>query len=191
MELEEFKKVWRLKKDVAYSQAELNSIFHIKQKHSFAELKSGFSRDLKLAILISVVFIVALQILDFRTSNFWSASMALFALQHVLFYQFQVFLLRKYSEFNNNISQSLSQAISKIRGLLWFYRLWPAVLTIILSMVYATLFKPEQPVWLMLLLSLILATIIAVISNIISAALVREHLLKLQNLRQDLIKLSE
>jgi hypothetical protein len=191
MELDEFKTVWTKQKSVGYSSAELNSIFHIKQNHRFANLKSGLSRDLQLSILLAVVFIVVLQILNLRTSNFWSVCMAIFALQHILFYQFQVYLLRKYSVFSHDISQSLTKAIGKIRGLLWFYRLWPAVLTIILSIVYAVVFKPEQPVWQMIIVGTSLATTIAALSNVISAVLVRKHLLKLEGLKNDLIKLSK
>jgi hypothetical protein len=190
MELEELKTVWTKQKSVGYSQAELNSIFHIKQKHRFASLKSGLSRDLQVSILIAVVFIVVLQIFNLKTSNFWSVCMAIFALQHTLFYRFQTYLLRKYSVFNNDISQSLTTAIGKINGLLWFYRLWPAVLSIILSIIYAVVFKPEQPVWLMSLIGTSLAASIAGLSNVISAVLVRKHLLKLTGLKNDLIKLS-
>lgn len=191
MELEELKSVWAKQKPVGYSQAELNSIFHIKQKHNFSSLKSGLSWDLLLSVLISAVFIVVLQVLSLKTSNFWSVFMAIFALQHVLFYQFQVFLLRKYSVFSHDISHSLTKAIGKIKGLLWFYRLWPAILTIILTMVYVGLFEPEQPIWLMLVIGTFLAAVIAGISNIISAALMRKHLMKLEGLKKDLLKLSD
>jgi len=191
MELAEFKTVWTKQKSVGYSPVELNSIFHIKQKHRFASLKSGLSWDLQLSILLAVVFIVVLQILNLKTSNFWSVCMAIFALQHILLYQFQVYLLRKYSVFSQDISQSLTKAIGRISGLLWFYRLWPAVLTIILFVVYAVVFKPEQPLWLMFLIGTLLAATIAGLSNVISAVLVRKHLLKLAGLKNDLIKLSE
>lgn len=191
MELQELKTTWTKQKTIGYSAEELNSIYHIKQIHSFANLKTGWSWDLKLSILISVIFITALQILNFRTSDFWAICMATLAIQHVLFYQVQLFLLRKYSAFNHDINQSLSKAIGKIRVLLWFYRLWPAVLTIILSMVYVALFKPQQPVWLMLVTGISLAAAVAVLSNIISAVLVRKHLIKLEGLRRGLIKLSE
>ena len=191
MELQELKSVWTKQKTISYSPEELNSIYHIKQIHSFSNLKAGWSWDLKLSILISVIFITTLQILDFKTSNFWTLCMATLALQHILFYQIQLNLLRKYSVFNNDIRQSLSKAIGKIRVLLWFYRLWPAVLTIILSMVYVVLFKPQQPVWLIVVTGILLATAVAVLSNIISAVLVRKHLIKLEGLRMDLVKLSE
>ena len=191
MELEELKTVWVKQKSVGYSQAELNSIYHIKQKNNFYSLKVGLSWDLLLSILISAMFIVVLQILSLNTSNFWSVWMAIFALQHVIFYRLQVYLLRKYSVFSHDISQSLTKAIGKIRGLLWFYRLWPAILTIMLSIIYVIQFKPEQPIWLMLLIGTFLAATIAGLSNIISAVLVRKHLLKLEGLKEDLLKLSD
>ena len=191
MELQELKTTWTKQKTIGYTAEELNSIYHIKQIHSFANLQAGWSWDLKLSILISLIFITALQILNFRTSDFWTICMATLAIQHVLFYQVQLFLLRKYSVFNQDISHSLLKAIGKIRVLLWFYRLWPALLTIILSIIYVVLFKPQQPVWLMLVTGIILATAVAVLSNIISAVLVRKHLIKLERLRMDLIKLSE
>ena len=191
MELEELKSAWTKQKSVGYSQAELNSIYHLKQKHNFSSLKVGLSWDLLLSILISAIFIVILQILSLNTSNFWSVWMAIFALQHVIFYQLQVYLLRKHSVFSHDISQSLTKAIGKIRGLLWFYRIWPAILTIMLSIIYVIQFKPEQPIWLMLLIGTFLAATIAGLSNIISAVLVRKHLLKLEGLKEDLLKLSD
>lgn len=191
MELQELKSVWIKQKTIGYTAEELNSIYHIKQIHSFTILKASWSWDLKLSILISVIFIAALQILNFTTSDFWTACMAIFSLQHILFYQIQLYFLRKYSVFNQDISKSLSKAIGKIRILLWFYRLWPALLTIILSSIYVVLFKPQQPIWLMLVTGILLATAVAVLSNIISAVLVRKHLIKLEGLRMDLIKLSE
>jgi hypothetical protein len=191
MELQDFKTAWTAQKTIGYSPEELDSIYHIKQLHSFTNLKAGWSWDLKLAILISVVFIVALQMLDLKTSNFWSIGMAILTVQHVLFYQFQLYLLRKYSVFSNGISQSLSISIGKIKVLLWFYRLWPAVLTIMLSLVYVFLFTPEQPAWLMIIIGTLLATVVAGLSNILSAVLVRKHLLKLVGLKMQLIRLSE
>ncbi|RLD24445.1 MAG: hypothetical protein DRI71_02535 [Bacteroidetes bacterium] len=191
MELKEFKTAWTKQKTIGYSQEELDSIYHIKQKHSLESFKLGLSWDLAVAIIISIAFIVVLQVLDYRASNFWSICMALFAAQHVLFYRFQVYLLRKYSVFNNDVSQSLANAISKIKGLLWFYRLWPAALTIILSVVYIVIYKPQQPVWLMLLVGTSLAIVISALSNVISAVLVRKHLIKLQKLEQDLLTLRE
>jgi hypothetical protein len=191
MDLQELKTVWIKQKTIGYSPEELNSIYHIKQIHSFTNLKAGWSWDLKLSIRISVLFIAALQILDFSTSNFWTLCMATLALQHIMFYQIQLYLLRKYSVFNNDIRQSLSKAIGKIRILLWFYRLWPAVRTTMLSIVYIVLFKPQQPVWLVIVIGTVLAGTVAVLSDILSAVLVRKHLQKLEGLKMDLVNLSE
>ena len=116
--------------------------------------------------------------------------MAIFTLQHILFYQLQIYLLRKYSIFNQDVKASLTLAISNIRGLLWFYRLWPAVLTILLSIIYIGMFKPEHPLWQMLVIGTILAVGIGILSNIISAVLVRQHLIRLEGLKQYLVKLS-
>jgi hypothetical protein len=191
MELKEFKTVWTNQKTIGYSQEELDSIYHIKQTHSLNSFKLGLSWDLGVAIFISIAFILVLQLLDYGASNFWSICMALFAVQHVFFYRFQAYLLRKYSIFNNDVSQSLANAISKIKGLLWFYRLWPAALTIILSIVYIVLYKPQQPTWLMLLFGTSITILIAAVSNVISAVLVRKHLVKLQKLEQDILTLRE
>lgn len=189
MELAELKTAWTRQKTIGYSQEELDSIYHIKQTHSLNSFKTGLSWDLGIAIMISGAFIVVLQVLNFKTSDFWSLCMSLFAVQHILFYKFQVYLLKKFSVFSKDISQSLDGAISKIKGLLWFYRLWPAALTSILSIVYILLYKPQQPIWLMFLIGASLAMIIAILSNVISAVLVRKHLLKLQNLKVELLKL--
>ena len=191
MELEEFKTVWQQQKVVTYSPEELNSIFHIKQSHNFAALKLGFSWDLRAAILISVIFIIVLQVLNLRTSDFWSACMAILAIQHVLFYQLQAYLLRKYSVFTRDVSKSITVAISKIRVLLWFYRLWPALLTIILQVIYIFLFTHNYPIWQILLVGTFLATAIAILSNMISAVLVRKQLIRLLNLKQELTALQK
>ena len=191
MKLQEFKTAWTKQKAIGYSSEELNSIYHIKQIHNFANLKTGWSWDLILSIIIAAVFIAALQILGLKTSNFWSVCMAALALQHIIFYQIQLYLVRKYSVFNHDISRSLSQAIDKVRILLWFYRLWPAVLTIILSFVYVVLFRPQQPVLLSIISGTLLASVVAILANILSAVLVRKHLLKLEGLKKDLIKLNE
>ena len=182
MELENLKKAWTLQKTVSYSTEELNSIYHIKQMHSFRSLRSWFSWDLQLALLITIVFIGILQMLDLRTSNFWSLCLAVFATQHVLFYLLQLRLLRKYSTFKQDISASLNKAIGKIKVLLWFYRLWPAALTIILTLVYTVEFNPRQPIWLMLIIGSILAGAVALLSNVISAVIVRKQLVKLDGL---------
>ncbi len=190
MALEDLKIAWTKQKPVGYSADELNSIYHIKQLHSITSLKTGLSWDLLLALLISVIFIAVLQILDFSASNFWSVCMAVFATQHVVFYQYQIHLLRKYSVFSQNIGLSLENVIGKIRLLLWFYRLWPAVLTMLLSSVYVILFKVEQPIWQMLLIGSLLAIGVAILSNIISAVLVRKQLIKLESLRSEFKRLA-
>ena len=191
MEIEELKATWTNQKTIGYSQEELDSIYHIKQSHSLNILKSGLSWDLGVAIFITIAFIVFLQILDFKASNFWSICMGVFALQHILFYRFQVYLLRKYSVFSKDVSQSITDAIRKIRGLLWFYRLWPATLTILLSVVYFGLYRPQIHLWLMLLIVTFLAGAIAILSNIISAVLVRKQLSRLESLKEELLKLRD
>jgi hypothetical protein len=191
MELQEFKTGWQKKAIVGYSSEEIESIFSIKQNHSLASLKTGLTWDLVMAIIIAIGFIIVLQILNLRTSNFWSVGMAIFAIQHVIFYQFQIFLLKKNSNFINNINYSITLAISKIKVLLWFYRLWPAMLTLILAITYVLMFKPDVPSWIMVVCGAILAIGIAALSNIISAVLVRKHLLKLENLKRELLRLSD
>ena len=189
MALEGLKTAWARQKTVGYSPEELNSIFHIKQTHRFEDIKSTFTWDLILALIISLSFIVALQLLDYRTSDFWSVCMAIFALQHILFYQLQVYLLRKYNVFKDNVGQSLTTAINNVHALLWFYRLWPAMLTLLLSLVYVYLFRPEAVGWVMFLIVITLAAGIGLLSNIISAVTVRKHLIKLENLKQDYLNL--
>ena len=117
--------------------------------------------------------------------------MAVFATQHILFYLLQVSLLKRYSVFSQDINLSLKNAIVKIRVLLWFYRLWPAALTIILTTVYAIEFNLSQPIWQMIIIGLVLAAAVAVLSNIISAVLVRKQLLKLEGLALALETLKE
>jgi hypothetical protein len=191
MELQEFKTSWQKQAIVGYSHEELDSIFAIKQHHSLAALKTGLTWDLVTAIVISIGFIITLQMLDLRTSDFWSACMAIFAIQHVIFYQIQLFLLKRNSNFVNNVKYSITLAIGKIKVLLWIYRLWPATLTVILAITYVMMFKPNVAVWMMLIIGLTLATVVAALSNIISAVLVRKHLLKLENLQQELLILSK
>ena len=59
-----------------------------------------------------------------------------------------------------------------------------------LSFVYVFLFRPEQPTWLLILFGSLVAVAIAILANIMSAFLVRKHLIKLQVLRQELLNLS-
>jgi len=191
MELEEIKAVYQQKKSIGYSQDELDSIYHIKQQHGFKVLKTGFSWDLIASIFIATIFIVLLQYLDLRTSVFWSICMAVLVVQHILFYLLQNYFIRKLNTFENNISLSLKESITKLRGLLWFYRLWPAILSTTLYSIYLVQFSPELTIGYILLIGILIAISVAGLSNIVSAVLVRKHYQKLILLKEELESLSD
>ena len=190
MELEEFKSVWVKQKAAFYSQEELDSIFDIKQQHALAGFKLGLKWDLVIAVLISLIVIAILQMQNLATSNFWSVCMGILAAQHILFYQLQVRLIKRFSAFKNNIQESLNIAISKLYGLLWFYRLWPAILSLCLYTIYVASFVSTWPLGQIILVGAIIAITVAIISDRISAILVRKHYLKLCNLKEAFEQLS-
>jgi hypothetical protein len=186
MDIETFKAGWQKQEAVSYSDEELQSIYQIRENRTISELSTGFTRDLVAALVLSVLFILILQISDLKTSNFWSLFMGILAFQHLIFYQYQRRLIRKYSYYNTNVLQSLEGALKRLKKLLWFYRLWPASLTIVLYAIYINQFDPQWSLWQTLCVGLFLAIIIAAVSNQISAVLVRKHYIKLKRLQKDL-----
>jgi len=191
MDIENFKVAWQKQETVGYSPSELDSIYHIKKSHALDNLKSGLSWDLLSSIVLAVLFIILLQVLNLKTSNFWSVCMGILAIQHIVFYQLQAYFIRKYSIFKHNVVQSLEESIRKVNLLLWFYRVWPATLTVILYSTYFGMFNPGWPLAQILLLGTILALGIAGLSNIISAVLVRKYIKRLIRLKDELTSQSK
>jgi hypothetical protein len=188
MDLEEFKVGWKKQEATSYSEEELKGIYHLRESRTLAELSSGLTWDLILALIISALFIIVLQVAAFQTSNFWSLCMGILAFQHLVFYQYQRRLIKKYSSYTNNVFQSIDGASKRLKRLLWFYRLWPASLTLILFVIYINQFDPLWPLLQVIMLGLGLAISIALLSNKISAVLVRKHYYKLKKLSKELRK---
>jgi hypothetical protein len=185
MELEDIKIAWQKQKDVGYSTAELDSIYRIKQNHVLNALRRGFSFDLITSILLSAMFIVYLQIINLSTSNFWSVCMLLLIIQHLIIYQLQIYLIRKYSVFKLNINHSITISIRRLRNLLWLYRLWPTLLGMVLYTVYVVRFASYWQVWQILATGAIIIIVIMAMSDLLSAVLVRKHYKRLKQLKAD------
>ena len=188
MNIEEFKISWKKQEAISYSDEELQSIYQIRESRTLSELSTGFTRDLVAALMITIGFIIILQISGLKTSNFWSVSMAILGIQHLVFYQYQRRLIRKYSNYENNVLQSIESALKRLKKLLWFYRLWPATLTIVLYAIYINQFNPLLLLWQSIIIGLVFALVVAGISNQISAIMVRKHYRKLKNLQKGLQK---
>ena len=187
MNLEEFKVGWKKQEAISYSDEELKGIFHLRESRILAEVSTGLTWDLILAMIISTVFIIALQVAEYQTSNFWSVCMGILSLQHLVFYQYQRRLIKKYSTYLNDVLQSIEGASKRLKRLLWFYRLWPASLTVLLFVIYINQFNPLLALWQVILIGLGLSVSIAILSNQISAVLVRKHYHKLKKLSKELI----
>ena len=187
MNLEEFKVGWKKQEAISYSDEELKGIFHLRESRILAEVSTGLTWDLILAMIISTVFIIALQVAEYQTSNFWSVCMGILSLQHLVFYQYQRRLIKKYSTYLNDVLQSIEGASKRLKRLLWFYRLWPASLTVLLFVIYINQFNPLLTLWQVILIGLGLSVSIAILSNQISAVLVRKHYRKLKKLSKELI----
>lgn len=192
MDLEEFKVDWKKQEAVSYSEEELKGIYQLRESRTLAELSTGLTWDLILALIISAVFIIVLQVAAFQTSNFWSVCMGILALQHLVFYQYQRRLINKFSTYSNNVLHSIDSASKRLKRLLWFYRLWPASLTVLLFIIYMNQFNPLLALWQVIIIGLSLSVSIAILSNQISAILVRKHYSKLKKLSKELsIQLNE
>jgi len=186
MDIEEFKVGWHKQEAVSYSDEELKSIYQIRESRTLTELSTGFTWDLVAALVLSAVFILILQISGLKTSNFWSICMGILAVQHLVFYQYQRHLIRKYSNSGNNVLQSVESVSQRLKKLLWFYRIWPASLVIVLYVVYINQFSPLLLLWQTIIIGLFLAVLVGMISNQLSAVMVRKHYIKLKNLQKDL-----
>lgn len=180
------KEKWIGVKAPGYSEAELQSIFQIKQKHSLGRFKINLSNDLLIAEVLAIGFIVILQILDFRTSNFWSLMMLFLAIQHLIIYSLQNSLISRVQEFSGNVENSIQESISKLNALLMHYRIWPVLLSIILYTVYVSQFASGWSITNTALIGAALAIGTLILSNSLSALLVRNQLQELQKLARRL-----
>ena len=186
MDIEEFKVGWKKQEAVSYSDEELQSIYQIRESRILSDISVVFTRDLVAALFMSVVFIAILQISGLKTGDFWSICMGILAIQHLVFYQYQRRLIRKYSNYEDNVLQSIKSASKRLKKLLWFYRLWPATLAMVLYIIYINQFNPGWALWPTIITGMLLAILVAAISNQISAVMVRKHLNKLKNLQKGL-----
>lgn len=183
MELEQIKVEWNKKESIGYSTEEYSSIYDIKKNHSLRSVKVMLTWDLVVAMVLTSCFIVVLQMLNLRTSNFWSFCMAILGLQHVILYVFQDYLIKKNSIFVENVSISLSSSIKRIKTLIWVYRIWPSALSIILYSIYTFRFSPNLGLLALVLIGVLIALGTALVSYFISGIVLKKqykHLLELK-----------
>ena len=186
MELEQVREKWLSIKPPTYSREELESIYHIKQANILRRFKVSLGKDLALAVIIAAGFIAALQILNLRTSNFWSAVMAFLIFQHLISYLLQSFYIKKYSGFSGNVTEAIETSVKRLRKLLWHYRVWPVLLAISLFFTYLAMFGiPLSPLEISLTLILTTATVL-LISEFLSTRIVKSRILQLKKLKKDL-----
>ncbi|MEN8248006.1 MAG: hypothetical protein ABFS32_03685 [Bacteroidota bacterium] len=185
MELETIRTVWQSKKPVSYSQEELDSIYDIKKANSLTQLRNAFTTDLVMALVLTIVFIAILQVLNFDSSNFWSVCMAVLAIQHIVFYLIQHSLIKKYQAFEENVSFSIERSISRLRSLLWFYRIWPAFLSAGLYSFYINQFTPGWSTTTIALTGVVIILGVGVLANYISAVMIRKHIVQLQDIKEE------
>jgi hypothetical protein len=182
MELEEIKQKWQTRSTVNYSDEELASIYSIRKNRVLGNYTFGLSIDLIIAELVALGFIVVLQVLDLSSSNFWSFTMAFFALQHLVLYQVQVYFIRKQTKFTSNVNTSIASSVKKLTVLLWHYRLWPMLFTAGLYLIYILSFGSALSSIEIWGIGVMLILLVAIISNSLGAVLVRTHLARLNKI---------
>jgi len=185
IELEDIRNKWRAK-NVSYSPEELDSIFSIKKGNIIKAFRTSISTDLIVAEILAIGFIILLQYLQLATSNFWSVMMIFLALQHLILYLLQINLIIKALVFRNEIRDSISSSIKRLSILLWHYRIWPPILSFGLYMLYWLLYPNDITLPWLIAGALIVISGVALISNVLSAVIVRKHLVKLKELELNL-----
>lgn len=179
MELEAIKTSWQLKEPVSYSEEELESIYNIKKSNVLGELKIAFSVDLIIAISLASVFIFALQVLNYASSDFWSVCMAILVIQHLVFYLYQSVMIKKYQAFEDNVLHSIRNHIKKLKVLLWFYRMWPAILALVLYIYYIIRFTPDWTLSIIVVSGSSITITAGILSNYVSAVMIRRQIMRL------------
>lgn len=184
--MNDLKTKWKTVLTPRYSEEELKSIYNIKKDHSLGFLRAKLGWDLVVAEIIVVAFIVFLQIIDLSSSNFWSMIMAFIGIQHLFLYQLQAKLIEKRLQFADNLSQSLQTSIKLLKGLLWHYRIWPAVLSLVLYSGYYLWFRPDWSTLTLALQGWVIIVLVTSISTLLSALVVRKQIDHLSQLFQKL-----
>jgi len=186
MELDQLKEKWITKDVPTYNSQELESIFNIRKGNILTRFKLDLGKDLIIAEVLAIGFILTLQVLDFQTSNFWSLMLFILAMQHLIIYSLQSKMIAKLTGFNQNVAISIQNLIKKLSRLLWLYRLWPPMLSLFLYTVYVINFSKEWSGGVIFSIGVGLAVITYLISNSLSAVLVRNHLRELKNISRSL-----
>ena len=164
---------------------ELESIYVIKNGNVLSVLRTSLRIDLIIALLFSVGFIITLQWLDLSTSNFWSLIMGFIAMQHIIIFILQSYLIQKSNQLNDNVIESVKESIKKLKVLRWYYRILPVILTITLVITYYLLFGIPLG-WSGLIASGIgISLLVLAISEFLSSKIVRSRINELEGLRKD------
>ena len=185
MELEQLKEKWTSLKNPGYSREELESIYNLKQGNVLNQLASALRLDLVIALGLAFGFIILLQKLNLQSSNFWSIVMGFVALQHLVMYLLQVFLIRKLSQFSGDVSRSINLSINRLEKLQWSYRTVPLILTLALILVYHSLFGINLPLTELIVLTVIVMIAVLALSEYLSAKLLRMRIKELQTMARD------
>lgn len=191
MELEQIKEQWQVRHTPSYSKDELDSIFHIRHTNVALSFRSLLKADLIIAELLALGFIITLQILDLRMSNFWSLIMTFVGVQHFIIYLLQDGLIRRIARFNGNVLQSIELSIKNLGILQWCYRVIPVLLGSILYLVYVSGFNPSFTSLELMLIWAAIALFILIVSEILSSVLIKTQINRLKSVKSSLLDISE
>ena len=185
MELEQIKTNWQRIKPPKYSNEELISINHIRKNNIFLIFKSALRRDLLISEVIAIFFVILLQVLNLKTSDFWSGFMLFIGLQHLIIYILQERIITRQCRFTTNIRGSIQQSINNLQMVLWHYRIWPALLAISLYLTYVLQFNPFSNIIETTAVGLGISILVLIVSYYLSAVLVRQQIARLKELEQE------
>lgn len=173
-------------KSPEYSEEELASIFTIRKSNVLGVFRSGLRYDLIISVVLVAVFILILQMLNLKTSNFWSTVMAFVGIQHFLIYSLQSFLIRNLTRYTEDVKQSIETSILNLNRLLWHYRIFPTVLSLFLFTFYSWQFDIQLTNGVLVLVALFIAGVVLLISEFLSSILVKRQIKELKKLGNEL-----
>lgn len=185
MELEEMRSTWTKVKLPRYSIEELENIYGLRNMSTLTLFRASLRADLFIALFFSIGFILTLQWLDFKTSNFWSLIMGFIALQHIVIFTLQSYFIGQAAQLNDNILESVKGSIGKLKILQWQYRIIPSGLTITLILTYHVLFGIPFGVAGLIAAVLGITALVLVISEFLSSKMVRSRIIQLEVIKKE------
>lgn len=185
MDLEKIKANWTEIETPVYSKEELASIYSIKQSNILLLFKSTLKADLIISELLVLCFILFLQLMDFKTSNFWSVIMGFVGIQHLFIYLLQSILIKRMVRFTDNVSQSINTSIGNLKLVMKFYRVFPVLLSLGLYTLYVSLFDISLASMNIFIIGIGLVILVLAVSEFLSLVLVKTHIKRLEKLKTD------